>query len=299
MSISSPRRAVRLLTTVVLAGIVAGVQLAAAPTAGAAPAAAKKGNGTGFTVPFSGPSRYEDLAPTEATDPSQINQPLGQVRADQIARKLGLRKQDTLTQEQYELFTTGGGNNGDPQATELVNASVAILTNTTGRPLYSMVNGVLTPSVLASYGLYVDEQGHLQSPANANAPTRQINELLKPLGYLDTWLATNGASKTLAMLYRSPYLVEAGYGFVAQQISGNAQLVPNHKGGVQTTVGMSMAPALWLVNFILIYILNPQLAAAMPAYWTPIPPNVVAAIAAPGGNGQVPYADYLSSLPQG
>ena len=117
MSHSSPRRAVRLLTTVVLAGVVAAVQLAAAPTAGAAPAVAKKGSGTGFTVPFSGPSRYEALAPTQATDPRQINQPLGQQRADQVAKKLNLRKQDTLTQEQYELFITGGGNNGDQDAT--------------------------------------------------------------------------------------------------------------------------------------------------------------------------------------
>jgi hypothetical protein len=288
---------------VVLAGVVAAGHLTAAPTAGAAPtasaAAAKAGSDTGFAIPFSGPSRNEGLAPTLATDPSQVNQSLGQQRADQIARRLHLHKQDVLTQEQYELFITGGGNNGDPHATELVNASVAILTNTTGRPLYSMVNGVQTPSVLASYGLYVDEEGLLQSPANANAPTRQINELLKPRGYLDTWLVTNGATRTLTMLYRSPYLVEAAYGFAAQSISGEAQLVPNTKGGVQTTVGMSMAPALWLVNFILLYILNPQLAAAMPAYWTPIPANVVAAIARPGGDGRVPYADYISSLPQG
>ena len=36
---------------------------------------------------------------------------------------------------------------------------------------------------------------------------------------------------------------------------------------------MSMGPALWLVNFLLLYILNPALAAAMPADWAPIPPN--------------------------
>ena len=143
----------------------------------------------------------------------------------------------------------------------------------------------------------VNEQGLLQSPANSNAPTRQINTLLAPGGYLDTWLATNGAKRTLAMLYQSPYLVEAAYGYVAQQISGNAQLVPNVKGGVRTTVGMSMAPALWLVNFILIYILKPELAAHMPAYWTPIPENVVAAIQT-SRDGQVQYADYVSSFPQ-
>jgi hypothetical protein len=177
-----------------------------------------------------------------------------------------------------------------------VDASVAILTNTTGRPLYSIVDGVLTPSVLGSYGLMVKGQGLLQSPANRNAPTRQINTLLAPGGYLDTWMRANGATRSLIMLYRSPYLVEAGYGFVALQISGNAQLLPNVKGGVRTTVGMSMAPALWLVNFILIFTLNPELAAYMPAYWTPIPPQVAAAIQA-SRDGQVEYSDYRSCFP--
>jgi hypothetical protein len=35
----------------------------------------------------------------------------------------------------------------------------------------------------------------------------------------------------------------------------------------------------------------------MPAYWTPIPENVVAAIQT-SRDGQVQYADYLSSFPQ-
>ena len=41
---------------------------------------------------------------------------------------------------------------------------------------------------------------------------------------------------------------------------------------------MSVLPSLWLVNFCLIYLLDPNLAAAMPAQWAPIPINVVAAI---------------------
>jgi hypothetical protein len=58
---------------------------------------------------------------------------------------------------------------------------------------------------------------------------------------------------------------------------------------------MSMAPALWAVNFALIYTLNPKLAADMPARWTPIPANVALAIAE-SPNGQVPYSKYASSL---
>lgn len=58
---------------------------------------------------------------------------------------------------------------------------------------------------------------------------------------------------------------------------------------------MSMAPPLWLVNFSLIYTLNPKLAAKMPAHWTPIPADVALAIAE-SPTGQVPYGEYRSSL---
>ncbi len=58
---------------------------------------------------------------------------------------------------------------------------------------------------------------------------------------------------------------------------------------------MSMAPSIWLVNFILLYVLNPALAADMPAYWAPIPTTVANAILA-SPSGQVPYADYASYL---
>jgi hypothetical protein len=62
-----------------------------------------------------------------------------------------------------------------------------------------------------------------------------------------------------------------------------------------------MAPSVWIVNFCLIYVLNPRLAALMPAYWTPVPSEVVQAIEAaePVGDspgGQVPYSQYASLL---
>ena len=84
------------------------------------------------------------------------------------------------------------------------------------------------------------------------------------------------------------------YGNKAQQQSGVAQLVPNQKGA-RTIVGMSMAPSIWIVNFALIYTLNPRLAAKMPAQVTPIPANVAQAIAA-SPTGQVPFSEYESSF---
>jgi hypothetical protein len=32
---------------------------------------------------------------------------------------------------------------------------------------------------------------------------------------------------------------------------------------------MSLAPAIWLVNFAVLYILNPTVAASIPAAWAP------------------------------
>jgi hypothetical protein len=57
-----------------------------------------------------------------------------------------------------------------------------------------------------------------------------------------------------------------------------------------------MAPSIWIVNFALIYTLNPSLAAKMPVRWAPIPANVAQAIAA-SPTGQVPFSEYKSSFP--
>ncbi|MFC9664535.1 hypothetical protein ACFVJ5_30235 [Nocardia sp. NPDC127606] len=248
---------------------------------------------TGFAIPFAGAPAYEHVAPPQMTSPEQLNQPLGQALADTIAGQVGLDRADALTEQQYRDLSTGGGVGGSREAAEVIVACVEILTNTVGRPLYSEVNGQSTPSVLASYGLYVNPGGLLESPANVDAPTRQVNTMLAPGGFVGTWLRDNGAFRTLAALYRSAYTVQAAYGFAAQQISGAAQLVTNTKGDVSSEVGMSMAPPLWIVNFALIYILNPALAAEMPAYWAPIPPQVADAITA-SPTGQVPFGDYAA-----
>ena len=158
-----------------------------------------------------------------------------------------------------------------------------------------MIDGQPTGSVLASYGLFVNETGAMMSPANEDAPTRQVNEVIAPGGYLGTWCGDNGCEQTVQALYASAYQVEVVYGLIAQQTSGTAQLAPNTKNGVDTQVGMSMAPSIWLTNPALLNALNPDVAAAMPAYWAPIPSNVAEAIVA-SPNGQVPYCAYASSL---
>ena len=263
--------------------------------AGRAADAATAVANTGFAQPFAGPEEYLPLADTELTDAAQLHAPIGLARANEIAAGLGLSPDDVFTPAQYQDFITGQGVGGDPAQAALVDKSVAILTNTVGRPLPAVIDGQATGSVLASYGLFVNEAGVLMSPANADAPTRQVNVVIAPGGYLGTWCRDNGCERTIRALYASAYRVEVVYGLLSQQISGEAQLVPNTKNGVNAQVGMSMAPSIWLTNFALLYALHPDLAAAMPAYWAPIPSNVAEAIVA-SPNGQVPYCAYASSL---
>ena len=251
------------------------------------------------TPAFQSPSRellnIERVAPTEITDQDQLNQPLGQAVANEIAREIGLNKADVLTQNQYRAFITGQGrdHSGDVQSAKLVDESVKILTNTSGHPLaYEDDNGQVVTSVLSSYGLFVTTSGELESPAYETAPTYLVNSVIEPTGYMGTWMRANGATSSLEQLYKSAYTSEVVYGNAAQQRSEPDELITNTKGEVSSVVGMSMGPALWIVNFALIYTLNPSLAAEMPAEWAPIPAPVVQAI--DNGGGHVPYSTVAS-----
>jgi hypothetical protein len=296
----STTRRFRITTAMAVAGMslvsLVGIQVAGYAGAGAAPPASAE---TGFTQPFSGTPSLEKLGPPELTRSDQLNQPIGQATADAIARQMGLSRQDAFTQAQYLAFISGKGLHGSgmPDQAAIVDASVRIFTNTVGRPLVSNVDGHLTPTVLASYGLFVSTDGQLESLANKAAPTRAANKIIAPGGYLGTWCAANGAERSLLALYRSAYTAEVVYGVASQSISGEAQLVKNDKNGAITEIGMSMAPSIWLVNFALLYVLNPAVAAEMPANWAPIPSNVANAILA-SPSGLVPYSEFASDLQQ-
>ena len=275
--------------TIAVLGAAAGAAVLALPCIASANAI------TGFAQPYMGTPRYEHVAPTEATVPSQVNAPLGQAAADRLAKQIGLDKRRVFTPRQRALFMAGKGVGGQMAPAKLVDQSVRILTNTNGRPLYASVDGVWTPTVLASYGLIVNRDGLLESPANTTAPTRQVNSVLAPGGYMGTWARKNGAGDSIVALYASAYTREAVYGAKSQGISGVAQLVPNQKGDVTATVGMSIAPSIYIVNFALIYTLSPRLAAKMPSHWRAIPPEVATAIA-DSPTGQVPYSQYAALL---
>jgi len=283
----------------------AGAQTAAAgqkDASAAPPAASAPGRGApyGWNPTNAGDPRYEKYGPRELTNALRLNQPIGEVAADRIARGLGLDKSKVFTPEQFTRFVTGTGNPPMPPSPfdeacpELADKSIRILTNTTGNPLvYKDSDGNDIATVLASYGLFVNEAGLLQSPANTAAPTRRVNVCLLPGGYLDRWAAANYATASIDMLKNSAYSAELPYGNQSQTDAAADQLVLNQKPSRSASVGMSMPPALWNVNFALIYTLNPKLAANMPARWAPIPQPVVDALrTAP--TGQVRFDDYKS-----
>jgi hypothetical protein len=283
----------RIISVVALAGLfVVGTATAGLQEAGAATHLSEE---TGFSLPFSGTPQYEHVAPTEISDSHQLDRPLGQPLADEIAREIGLKKSDVFTEAQYREFIAGRGvpGSGDPEQAQLVDQSVKILTNTVGHPLpFRDDTGKSGTSVLASYGVFVTTDGWLESPAYESAPTYKVNNVIMPGGYMSDWMKANGATKSLTQLYRSAYTSEAAYGTQAQSQSMPDELITNTKSGVNAVVGMSMGPALWIVNFALIYTLNPSLAADMPAKWAAVPSGVVQAIEI--GKGRVLYSDVAS-----
>jgi hypothetical protein len=286
-----PRQTTALATGLVIALACSLAVLGVGPSQGAT-------HSTGFKQPFLGARRYVALAPVQIAGPRQLHRRLGKVAAHRIALAIGLHPRDAFSRRQYQEFIHGRGHGARPVPTRVIDASVKILTNTRGRPLYADVNGHLTPTVLASYGLFVNHRGRLESLANKRAPTRQANNFIKPTGYLTQWCEQNHARHTLVALYRSAYTIEVAYGLVSQRTSDLAQLVPNNLRGVSTEVGMSMAPTIWLTNFALLYVLHPALAAKLPNRWAPVPPDVAAAMHA-SSTGQVSYAKYASELVNG
>lgn len=296
------------LVAMAAAGALVAVPLATASTANAAGVL-----NSGFEQPFAGVERYLPFAPKEAKRGRQINKPLGQQRADRLAEKFGFDKDKALSKRQFRLLISGRGRGPwtgaeRAKAAELVDAGTSYLTNSTAHPMYRNIDGVRTEIVLGSYGLIVTEDGMLSSPAIDSSPVRQVNWVLAPdvvcnfpeisppsgipCGYMGKWMRRNGARDTLRELYASAYTAEAVYGSQSQGSSEPWELVTNTRAdGSTATLGMAMAPSIWIVNFLLIYALNPRLAAKMPAKWEAIPADVADALYA-SETGQVSYADY-------
>jgi hypothetical protein len=284
--------------------------------AGATQTTAAPANSTGFQSPFTGPTQYLGFAATQAKSSVNVNAALGQKRADNLAKSLGLSKKRSLSAMQYTNFASGcgvgGGTTASAAAAEVIVGCLVYQTDTNANPKAKSADGSTTYPHLGSYGLAVNEGGALESVANSNNPCMQVNVVLEPAamcppaagtnplnlpcGYMSNWMKANGASDTLAALYGSAYTAEASSASQSQQASGVAQLVANTKSGGKTSfVGMPLAPSVWLANFLILYSLSPELAAEMPAFWAPIPSNVATAIAN-SSTGQVPFTEFASSF---
>lgn len=303
------RRSISAITAVVLA-ITGGASVAI-------PAFAVPGD-SGFDQPYLGPPKYVHLSAPKALVDAQINMPLGQRQADALARKLGFPKEMALNKRQFALLLSGGGVGGGTPETrrsgKIVADSIKYLTNTLGSEYIRFVDGEPTVIRLASYGLIVNPRGLLESPGNMDSPARTFNYLILPealcntkavqseippgiqCGYVNKFMIKNGAADSLRALYASAFPKFIPYGPLSQSDAEPDELAPNSKDRTQTVVGISMAPPLWLINFLLAYCASPEVGAKFPAHWTPIPRPVADALLS-SPTGQVPYTEVQSFFP--
>jgi len=256
--------------------------------------------GQGFSEPYCGVKRWEKFAPTQVASTSpKIHQGIGQKRADALALAFGIKKRKCLTSMQFLNLMTGSGVGGNMTETLILDQAINWFINTKDNPIICYIEGAQTPIVLGSYGLMVNEDGKLQSLAQNTSPCRLANELLKPGGYLSKWFKANGCEEADIMFWASQALRDGVfYGGISQlDAEENAELVEYENLSSSEYVGMSMIPPIWIVNFIAVYVLNPELAALMPAYWTPIPTEVKEALMN-SPTGQIDYKDYKQYLKQ-
>ena len=282
---------------------------------------------TGFNETNAGVVKYQPYAPTEATRARQVNAPMSQKKADRLARIFGFDKDKAFTKKQYAKFISGKGRPDGytkaeaRKAAQLTRLSVEYLINTTGSTYTRIIDGEEVTVNLGSYGLIVSKDGMLKVPANCPdpsspkfsdcSPVRQINWVLAPdaicdnpdlaksppagvpCGYMGAWMRSNKAKASLKELYTSAYAEEIRYASQSQDDAEISQLIYVERAdGSAATVGVPVAPAMWILNYLLVYLLNPEAARFFPAYWASIPEEVVTAIQE-SDNGQVPYSEYM------
>ena len=108
---------------------------------------------------------WEHLAPPRVERPLQIGEPLGAVRAAELARRLGMDDGMILTEDEYRCLI------GTPPRTpdqEILFRCSQDLTNSRG--------SALVP--LSSYGLSISDAGDVRSNCAPDAPCLEFNALL-------------------------------------------------------------------------------------------------------------------------
>ena len=154
---------------------------------------------------------FQELSPGRYQVPAQINEPLGMVRAVEMARLLGLEDRMVLSKEEYDCVIGAAPRTEDQ---EIIFECVADLTNSTGN----------ADIPLSSYGLDISPDGLLRSNCAPDAPCLAFNDLLA--GPLEKLMADCGAAeKFLAMVTRTPFLEFGKFGNECQSDSKPACIV--------------------------------------------------------------------------
>lgn len=256
---------------------------------------------------------YSHLAPSFTLNPRKINKPLGRKKADFIADELGITEDMLLTKSEYRKFigTPETREQNPDQAT--IYECVQFLTNSTANPYEVDVNGdgVTDQSViLGSYGMSVanvDSSLYIQTDcfedgAGYQAQCLKFNELTK--GYLQKWSLENGTYAKWREMLKLPSFKKLTYASLQCQdeyVDTNACVVDLNgvNGDEQRYAGVPMAPTLWLINFMFIYKMNPNMAAKMPGYAALIPGNFAEDMIQAQVDDQpgLPYEDYIDALP--
>jgi hypothetical protein len=112
---------------------------------------------------------WQPLAPPEYQHPDQINEPLGNEKADQLAQALGIEQDMILTDTEYQCVM--GVPPRDP-AQEILYACFIDFTASKG-------NGIVVP--FSSYGLNLNEQGNVLSLCAPHAPCLEANKVFLQL----------------------------------------------------------------------------------------------------------------------
>jgi hypothetical protein len=112
---------------------------------------------------------WQPLAPPEYQHPDQINEPLGNEKADQLAQALGIAQDMILTDTEYQCVM--GVPPRDP-AQEILYACFIDFTASKG-------NGIVVP--FSSYGLNLNEQGNVLSLCAPHAPCLEANKVFLQL----------------------------------------------------------------------------------------------------------------------
>jgi hypothetical protein len=136
--------------------------------------------------------RFGILAPPEGRQPDQTNEPLGQKRADRLAKLLGIKPDMILTDKEYKCLI------GAPPrdvSRAIIYACSVNLTNSNGN----------TDIPLSSYGLYLNPKGDVRSNCAPQAPCLEFNKLFA--GPLEIIAKQCGFAPKLARLVaETPFL---------------------------------------------------------------------------------------------